>query len=112
MYFGIGIEIYKYIDSSDLYIVLPITMVAAYRDANATIAPGTSSSALCSIKTNFLNLIHQCDLQINGKTIESTTSFINIARAFLSRMCTPCALTLNSMFAEYAFVFPHSRNRF
>ena len=52
----------KYIDSSDLYIVLPITMVAAYRDAGATIAPSTSSSALCSIKTNFLNLIHQCDL--------------------------------------------------
>jgi hypothetical protein len=58
-------------------------MVAAYRTANATVAPGTSgSSALCSIKTNFLNLIHQCDLQINGKTIESTTSFINIARHF------------------------------
>ena len=80
----------KYIDSSDLYIVLPITMVAAYRDAGATIAPGTSSSALCSIKTNFLNLIHQCDLQINGKTIESTTSFINIARNFqlISEMST------------------------
>ena len=52
----------KYLDSSDLYIVLPITMVAAYRDAAATVAPGTSSSSLCSIKTNFLNLIHQCDL--------------------------------------------------
>jgi hypothetical protein len=65
-------------------------MVAAYRSANATVAPGTSSSALCSIKTNFLNLIHQCDLQINGKTIESTTSFINIARHFqlISEMST------------------------
>ena len=80
----------KYIDSSDLYIVIPITMVAAYRTNNATVAPGTSSSALCSIKTNFLNLIHQCDLQINGKTIESTTSFINIARHFqlISEMST------------------------
>jgi hypothetical protein len=65
-------------------------MVPAYRDAGATIAPATSSSALCSIKTNFLNLIHQCDLQINGKTIESTTSFINIARHFqlISEMST------------------------
>lgn len=80
----------KYLDSSDLYIVLPITMVAAYRTANATVAPATSSSGLCSIKTNFLNLIHQCDLQINGKTIESTTSFINIARHFqlISEMST------------------------
>jgi hypothetical protein len=58
----------KYLDSSDLYIVLPITMVVAYRDNTATVAPGTcGSSSLCSIKTNFLNLIHQCDLQINGK---------------------------------------------
>ena len=52
----------KYLDASDLYIVLPITMVAAYRTNNATVAPGNSSSGLCSIKTNFLNLIHQCDL--------------------------------------------------
>ena len=86
----------KYIDTSDLYIVLPITMVAAYRGASATVAPGTSSSSLCSIKTNFLNLIHQCDLQINGKTIESTTSFINIARHFqlISEMSTNDLATL------------------
>ncbi len=31
--------------------------------------------------------------------------------ALLSWMCSPCALTLNSMFVEYAFAFPHSRNR-
>ena len=31
--------------------------------------------------------------------------------ALLSRMCSPCTLTLNSMFAEYTFAFPHSRNR-
>ena len=36
----------KYLDSSDLYIVLPITMVAAYRDAGATVAPGTSLSLI------------------------------------------------------------------
>ncbi len=45
----------KYLDTSDLYIVLPITMVAPYRTNTATFAPSTSSSALCSIKTNFLN---------------------------------------------------------
>ena len=61
-----------------------------------TVATGTSSSGLCSIKTNFLNLIHQCDLQINGKTIESTTSFINIARHFqlISEMSTNDLATL------------------
>ena len=72
----------KYLDTSDLYCVLPITMVAAYRAGNNLVAPVAGSAALCSIKSNFLNLIHQCDLTVNGKTIESTTSFINVARHF------------------------------
>jgi hypothetical protein len=37
---------------------------------------------LCTIKSKFINLIHQADLQINGKTIESTQPFINVARHF------------------------------
>jgi hypothetical protein len=57
-------------------------MVAAYTDGASVLAPGTGSSALCSIKTNFVNLIHQADLQVNGKTIESTQPFINVARHF------------------------------
>ncbi len=36
------------------------------------ITPLAGTSNLCSIKTNFVNLIHQADLQVNGKTIEST----------------------------------------
>ena len=52
----------KYLDTSDLYCVLPITMVAAYRAGNNLVAPVPGSAVLCSIKTNFLNLIHQCDL--------------------------------------------------
>jgi hypothetical protein len=58
-------------------------MVAAFRKAdNTLLAPGDGASSLCSIKTNFVNLIHQADLQINGKTIESTQPFINVARHF------------------------------
>jgi hypothetical protein len=37
---------------------------------------------MISIKTNFVNLIHQADLQVNGKTIESTQPFINVSRHF------------------------------
>ncbi len=44
--------------------------------------PSAGMSSLCSIKTNFVNLIHQADLQVNGKTIESTQPFINVARHF------------------------------
>jgi hypothetical protein len=58
-------------------------MVAVFRKAdNTLLAPAAGTSGLCSIKTNFVNLIHQTDLQINGKTIESTQPFINVVRHF------------------------------
>jgi hypothetical protein len=72
----------RFTDTNDLFVVLPITMVAAYSTGNAIITPLGGSSNLCSIKTNFINLIHQADLMVNGKTIESTQPFINIARHF------------------------------
>ncbi len=40
------------------------------------------ATQLLSTKTNFIHLIHQADLQINSKTIESTQSFMNIAKHF------------------------------
>ena len=53
----------KFTDTEDLFCVLPITMVAAYAQTNGTvIAPLIGASNLCSIKTNFVNLIHQADL--------------------------------------------------
>ena len=53
----------KFTDTNDLFVVLPITMVAAYATAGgALVAPTAGSSNLCSIKTNFVNLIHQADL--------------------------------------------------
>ena len=58
-------------------------MVDAYAKADGSIiAPLAGASNLCSIKTNFVNLIHQPDLQVNGKTIEPTQPFINMARHF------------------------------
>ncbi len=73
----------KFADTSDLFCVLPISMVAAFRrNDGALLAPAAGTSGLCSIKTNFVNLIHQADLQVNGKTIESTQPFINVARHF------------------------------
>jgi hypothetical protein len=53
-----------------------------------------------------IEMIQRCALpQHSCKVLEFSVG------AFLSRMCFPCALTLNSMFAEYAFAFPHSRKR-
>ena len=74
----------KFTNTNDLFMVVPVTMVAAYSTANngATIAPTTGSINLLSLKSNFIHLIHQADLQINGKTVESTQPFINIAKHF------------------------------
>ncbi len=58
-------------------------MVVAFSDVSSNIkTPVLGGSNLCSIKTNFINLIHQADLMVNGKTIESTQPFINVARHF------------------------------
>jgi hypothetical protein len=48
-----------------------------------TIVPPTErSQALCTIKSDFLSLIHQADVVVNGKSIEQCQPFINIARHF------------------------------
>ena len=49
-----------------------LQMVAAFSGTNTIVAPTERSQALCTIKSDFLNLIHQADIQINAKTVEST----------------------------------------
>jgi hypothetical protein len=69
-------------DTNDLTLVIPVCMVAAYSTGSATVAPSAGSAALLALKNNFVNLIHQGDLVIQGKTVESTQPFINVARNF------------------------------
>jgi hypothetical protein len=72
----------KFTASSELFVVLPIAMVAGFSNGSAALAPGTSSQTLCTIKSNFLYLIHQEDVVVNGRSIEQCQPFINIARHF------------------------------
>ena len=72
----------KFTDTNDMFMVIPITMVAAFSTGAAIVDPVAGNVNLLSLKTNFINLIHQADLQINGKTIESTQPYINIAKHF------------------------------
>ena len=68
-----------------MFMVVPITMVAAFSSNNALYtgaAPAQGNVNLFSLKTNFMNLLHQADLQINAKTIESTQPFINIQKHY------------------------------
>lgn len=68
----------KFVDISDLYCVLPITIVSAFTAANVIQAPSTVlASAVASLKTNHINLIHQADLVVGGKVIEQTQPYIN-----------------------------------
>jgi hypothetical protein len=69
-------------DTNDLTLVIPVTMVAAYAATNTPQAPTAGSAALLALKNNFIHLIHQGDLVIQGKTVESTQPFINVARNF------------------------------
>ena len=73
----------KYTNPGDLFVVLPIMITAGYSAANTILAPLPGSSNLCSIKSNFVNLIHQCDMTLNGKSIGSGTQpFTNVAQHF------------------------------
>ena len=75
----------KFTETSELFSVIPIAMVAGF-STNVTggtiVAPTERSQALCTIKSDFLNLIHQADVVVNGKSIEQCQPFINIARHF------------------------------
>lgn len=82
----------KFTDTNDLFVVLPIVMVAAFSTSTAgtLVAPTAGNVNLLSLKNNFIHLIHQADLTINGKTAEDVQPFINIAKHFqmLSEMST------------------------
>ena len=86
-----------YVDVSDIYIVLPIIMVACASTAvGVTQTPPTSGASLCTLKNNYQNLIHSMELIIDGKTIHDHQSFINMYSNFkmLSSM-TPSDLKSN-----------------
>jgi hypothetical protein len=58
-------------------------MVAACRTNSAvvtTASPGASQ--LCSLKSNFIHLIAQADIQVGGKTLESSQPHLNIVKHF------------------------------
>ena len=57
-------------------------MVAAFATNAALVNPTAGNSALLSLKNNFVNSIHQVDLQINEKSIESPEPFTHIAKKF------------------------------
>ena len=73
-------------DVSDLFLAIPIVMVAqttanAAGVQTATTAP-TAGYGLCSLKTNYQNLIHQIEVVSNGKTVSQAQPFVNVYEHF------------------------------
>lgn len=74
----------RFTDCNDLFVVLPIVMVAAFSTSTAgtLVAPVAGNVNLLTIKNNFIHLIHQADLTINGKTVEDVQPYLNIGKHF------------------------------
>ena len=71
-------------DTNDLFVVLPVILAAAFSTSTAgtLVAPAVGNVNLLSLKNNFIHLIHQADLSINGKTAEDVQPYINISKHF------------------------------
>ena len=73
----------KFTETSELFAVLPIAMVAGFSTGSVIVSPTERSQALCTIKSDFLNLIHQAHVVVNGKSIEQSLSNANLLLTFL-----------------------------
>ena len=105
-----------YTDVSDMYMVLPLVMVAASTNAAGTTfyAPPTAGYSLCALKNNFQNLIHSMDLVLNGKTIHDHQSFLNVYANFkmLSSMSPSDLKSNNTNFGMAPELDDHRAMRF
>jgi len=76
----------RWTDTNDLVLVIPTVTVAAYAGNDGVpVAPAsvsTSAVGLVTPKNNNMNLIHQIDVQINGRSINQSQSFTNILKNF------------------------------
>jgi hypothetical protein len=68
----------KFTSTTDMFITLPIVMAVATSPLGTAIdtAPPTSAWALATLKSGYHNLIHQADIQVDGKTISETQPFL------------------------------------
>jgi hypothetical protein len=77
----------KFTQTGELFAILPIAVVAGFSTGSARVAPTERSQALCSIKSNFLNLIHQAvtDLATLGHSIRFAPTLDNPKAAKYSK---------------------------
>ena len=70
-------------DISDLYLAIPVVTCAVVSSAAgvAAVAP-TAGYGLCSLKSNYQNLIHQIEIVANGKVVNDMQPFANVIKNF------------------------------
>ena len=77
-------------DPADLFLSIPIVMTANYGTAGPAIKapPADCGFGALSLKTNYINLIHQIEVVASGKTVSDMQPHVNIAKHFkmLSQM--------------------------
>jgi len=69
--------------SEDLFLTIPIVMVAeCSTNAGVTLAANPSAFSLLALKQGFHHLVHQVEVQNNGRTVNEISPFANIASNF------------------------------
>ena len=69
-------------DVSDLYLAIPIVMVASCSAGGTLVAPGSCGYSLCALKSNYQHLIHQIEVVANGKVINDMQPFVSVYKNF------------------------------
>jgi len=69
-------------DVSDLYLTIPLVMVATTSNGATLKTPPTAGYSLCALKSNYQNLIHQIEIVANGKVINDMQPFISLYKNF------------------------------
>jgi hypothetical protein len=72
------------IDTKECFLIIPtVTCVRLTNAGNgAAVAPADTAFAIASLKTNNACIIHQIDLQINGKTVTQLQPYSNLMNGF------------------------------
>jgi hypothetical protein len=79
----------RFTDPSDLVLVMPLTIVAAFTTAGgALVVPPAGTSNLISLKSGYISMIHQADVVVNGKTLNQLQPYTGFLKNFemLSQM--------------------------
>ena len=69
-------------DVSDLFLAVPLVTVATVSAGATTLAQPTAGYSLCSLKSNYQNLIHQIEVTSNGKAVNDMQPFVNVYENF------------------------------